>query len=237
VLIPAAQERRTHLRRRGRAFLIAVVAMVVTVLVASWLVGTTSDNERQQSGVLAGSSGSPSAPSPPTSRTTVLIGYDGEVHVVTNLLYDAPQSEVVLQVAQPTGTGFAFDPDVEVVGLDTDGRTQLLDGPVTVGDAVPLPLDPPAEEVRLEYVATGTYAASELSTTGRGLVLLTPLTVLESGLRSQVKVTDPRILNLGCADTAQMSACGSLSGARWTARRLAPDEVVVAQVDLVATGP
>lgn len=227
VLRPSAPSRHAHLRRQRGAYLSVAVLLALITLIAGWrLVGMPSNTDPQGRGALTGS---------PSSRTTVSIGEEGEVHVVMNLVFEAPRREVTLLVSRPTGAGLEFHPSVEVLSLDADGRPQILDGTLHVGDAVSVPLDPAVDQVRLEYAATGTYLASELSTPGRGLVLLTPLTVLESDIPSLLEVTDARVLNLGCADSGQMRACGSRSGDGWIADRLASEEVVVAQLDLVRT--
>jgi hypothetical protein len=224
VLRPSAPSRPAYLRRKWGAGLSVAVLLALIALVAGWrLVGMPSNTNTDGQGALT--TGSPS------SRTTVSIGDEGEVHVVMNLVFEAPRREVTLRVSRPTGAGFDFHPSVEVLGLDADGRP-MLDETLDVGEEFSVPLDPAADQVRLEYAATGTYLASELSTPGRGLVLLTPLTILESDIPSLLEVTDARVLNLGCADSAQMRACGSRSGDSWTADRVA-SEVVVAQLDLV----
>jgi hypothetical protein len=216
------------MRRRWGAGLSVAVLLALIALFAGWrLVEGPSNTDPEGQGALT--TGSPS------SRTTVSIGDEGEVHVIMNLAFEAPRREVTLRVSRPTGAGFEFHPSVEVLGLDADGRPQTLEETLNVGDAVSVPLDPAVDQVRLEYAATGTYLASELSTPGRGLVLLTPLTVLESTIPSLLEVTDARILNLGCADSAQTRACGSRSGDSWTVDRLASEEVVLAQLDVVRT--
>jgi len=213
------------LRPSAPLLLSAAVLLALIVLVAGWrLVGTPSNTDPEGRGALTGS---------PSSRTTVSVGDDGQVHVVMNLVFGAPRREITLRVARLTGAGFEFHPSVEVLSLDADGRPQALDEVLEVGETVSVPLDPAVDQVRLEYAATGTYLASELSTPGRGLVLLTPLAILESDIPSLLEVTDARVLNLGCADSAEMRACGSRSGDRWTAARLASEETVVAQLDLV----
>lgn len=225
-LRPSAPSRPAHLRRQRGAYLSVAVLLALITLIAGWrLVGTPSNTDPDGQGALT--TGSPS------SRTTVSIGDEGEVHVVMNLVFEAPRREVSLRVSRPTDAGFEFHPSVKVLGFDADGRPQILDETLHVGDAVSVPLDPAVGQVRLEYAATGTYLASELSTPGRGLVLLTPLTVLESDIPSHMAVTDARVLNLGCADSAQMRACGSRSGDSWTADLFDSEEVVVAQLDLV----
>lgn len=201
--------------------------LALLTLVAGWrLVGMPSSTDPEGRGALTGS---------PSSRTTVSIGDEGELHVVMNLVFEAAQDEVTLRVVPPTGAGFDFDPSVELLGLDADGRPQAMDGTLNAGDAVSVSLDPAAGQVRLEYAASGTYVASELSPPGRGLVLLTPLTVLESDIPSLLEVTDARVLNLGCTDSAQTRACGRRSGDSWTADRSTSEDVVVAQLDLLRT--
>jgi hypothetical protein len=225
VLRPSAPTRHAHLRRQWGAGLSVAVLLALIALVAGWrLVEMPSNTDPEGQGALTGS---------PSSRTTVSIGDEGEVHVVMNLVFEAPRREVTLRVSQRAGASFEFHPSVEVLRLDADGRPQMLDETLDVRETVSVPLDPAVDTVRLEYAATGTYLASEPSTPGRGLVLLTPLTVLASDIPSLLVVTDERVLNLGCADSAQMRACGSRSGDSWTADRFASEEVVVAQLDLV----
>ena len=225
MLRPSAPSRHAHLRRQRGAYLSVAVLLALIALFAGWrLVGVPSNTDPERRGSLTGS---------PSSRTAVSIGDEGGVHVVMNLVFEVPRRQVTLRVSRPAGAGFEFHPSVEVLGLEADGRPQKLDETLDVGEAVSVPLDPAVNQVRLEYAATGTYLASELSTPGRGLVLLTPLAVLESDLPSLLEVTDARVLNLGCVDSAQMRACGSRSGDSWTADRLASEEVVVAQLDLV----
>ena len=225
MLRPPAPSRPAHLRRQWGAGVSLAVLLALIAVVAGWrLVEEPSNTDPEGQGALTGS---------PSSRTTVSIGDEGEVHVVMDLVFEAPRREVTLRVARPTGAGLEFHPSVEVLGLDADGRSQTLDETLDVGEQVSVPLDPAVNQVRLEYAATGTYLASELSTPGRGLVLLTPLTVLDSDIPSLLQVTDARVLNLGCADSAQTRACGNRSGDRWTAARSTSEETVVAQLDLV----
>jgi hypothetical protein len=228
VLTPSAASRPAHLRRQWGAGLSVAVLLALIALVVGWrFVGTPSNTDPDGQGALT--TGSPS------SRTTVSIGDEGEVHVVMNLVFEAPRREVTLRVSRPTDAGFEFHPSVEVLGLDANGRPQILDETLGAGETVSVPLDPAVDQVRLEYAATGTFLASEQSTPGRGLVLLTPLTVLDFDIPFHMAVTDARVLNLGCGYSAQIRACGSRSGDSWTADRFDSEEVVVAQLDLVPT--
>jgi hypothetical protein len=215
-----------HRAQRSPALLPVAVLLALIALAVGWrLVGTPSNSDPADQGALT--TGTPS------SRTTVSIGLEGDVHVVMNLVFEAPRREITLWVSPPTEAGFEFQPRVEVLGLDANARRRTLDETLDVGETVSVPLDPAVDQVRLEYSATGTFLASRLSAPGRGLVLLTPLTVLDSDIPSHTVVTDARVLNLGCADSAQTRACGNRSGDRWTVDRFASDEMVVAQVDLV----
>jgi hypothetical protein len=204
---------------------------IVIAVIAGWIVGWRLVDQSANTDVEE--SASPSSSSSPSAGTTVSIGDAGEVHVVTNLAFEVPRREVTLLVSRGGGAGVVFDPSVEVLSLDAAGRSVVLEKTLGVGDKFSLSLLHAVDQIRLEYTATGTYVASEQSAPGRGLVLLTPLAVPESDIPSPLEVTDARVLNLGCADSAQMRACGSRSGDRWTAARIASEETVVGQLDLV----
>ena len=107
-----------------------------------------------------------------------------------------------------------------------------LEQTLGAGESVSVPLDRAQDQIRLEYDATGTFVASKPSKSGRGLVLLTPLTVAEGDTLSRLEVVDARVLNLGCLGAEEFRACGTHSGSSWIARPTAEAEQVVAQVDL-----
>jgi hypothetical protein len=225
VLTPSAPSRRAHLRRRWGAGLSVALLLVLIAAIAGWrLVEAQSNTDLESPGTPSGS---------PSARTMVSIGDSGAVHVVMSFFFEAPRREVTLQVPRRDGAAVVFHPSVEILSLEAGERPQVLHQTLGVGEAVSVPLDHAVDRVRVEYAATGTYVASKLSTPGRGLVLLTPLTVLESDIPFLLGLTDARVLNLGCVDSAQMRACGSRSGDSWTADRVATEEDVVAQVDLV----
>ena len=171
----------------------------------------------------------------PGALASVRIGKAGDVHVVMTVHFAVPQREVTLQVPRRTGIPGGFDQTVQVLVLrvEVDGRAVDLAETLGVGETLSLPPEVAVDQVLLEYAATGTFAASAPSKPGRGLVLLTPLAVVESDVTLRLKVADVRVLNLGCAHAGQMRPCGSRSHDRWVVAPIAEHEDVVAQVDLL----
>jgi len=141
-------------------------------------------------------------------------------------------------VPRRTGVPGGFDQTVQVLVLrvEVDGRAVELAETLGVGDTVSLPPEIAVDQVRLEYAATGTFAASAPSKPGRGLVLLTPLAIVESDVTLRLRVADVRVLNLACARSGQMRPCGSRSRDGWVIAPIAEQEDVVAQVDLFHRG-
>lgn len=218
----SSQSRRTLLRRpRFWAGLVGI--LIGMVLVASFLYGATPPDEREAPTAPTGSS---------ISMSTVTIGEDGDVHVVMNLQFAAPVDHVALHVPEAAWAGGEFEPTADGITLDVGGEQVILDDSLTAGQQSSVELPSDAVEVRLEYDATGTFAASTPSRAGRGLVLLTPLTVKGRATLSQVEVRDDRVLNLGCVGTGELSACATMDGATWIATPVADAEQVIAQVDL-----
>jgi len=222
VLWEPGTSRRTLLRRPR--FWVGLVAIVVgVVLVASFLYDATPSDD-------------PGAPTSPTgssvTMSTVAIGEDGDVHVVVNLHFSAPVDQLTLQVPEDAWAGGEFEPVVDGIALDIGGEQVSLEGSLTAGQRSSVALPSDAVEVRMEYDATGTFVASTPSSPGRGLVLLTPLTVEERETLSQVEVLDDRVLNLGCVGTGELSACATRDGDTWVATPVADAEQVIAQVDL-----
>lgn len=218
--------RPAHLRRPPRVWagLVALVALVVLVSGAvAWRLYDASSTD-------------PAPPTPPSgssvTTSTVDIGADGEVHVVVDLHLAAPVDQLTLEVPEEPWAGGAFEPVVTGITLDVAGLLTDVEGPLAVGQSRPVALSSEAAVVRVEYDATGTFSASAPSSPGRGLVLLTPLTVAERGTLSQVEVLDDRVLNLGCVGTGELSACGTRDGDTWIASPVAEADQVVAQVDL-----
>jgi hypothetical protein len=218
---PSALSRRAHVRRHSRVWAGLVVFVVGVV---AWRLFDAS------------SSGDPKTPTSPTgssvSTSTVNIGDGGDVHVVVNLHFAAPVDHLTLQVSKETWAGGKFEPVVNGIGLDIAGRQVNVEDPLAAGQQTSVALPSDAVEVRLEYDATGTFAASTPSSPGRGLVLLTPLTVQEEDTLSQVEVLDARVLNLGCVGTGELSACATRDGDTWLATPVADADQVIAQVDL-----
>jgi hypothetical protein len=222
VLDPSGQSRRPLLRRpRFWAGLVGI--LIGMVLVASFLYGATPPDDRE-------------APTPPTGSTvstsTVAIGADGDVHVVMNLHFAAPVDHVTLHVPEEAWAGGKFEPVVDGITLDVGDEHVSLDYSLPAGERSSVALPSDAVEVRLEYDATGTFTASTPSSAGRGLVLLTPLSVKGHATLSQVEVLDARVLNLGCVGTGELSACATRDGATWIATPVADADQVIAQVDL-----
>jgi hypothetical protein len=221
-LDPYGQSRLPLLRRpRFWAGLVGIV--IGMILVAAFLYDATPPDDRE-------------APTSPTgssvSVSTVAIGEDGEVHVVVNLRFADPVDRVTLHVPEVAWAGGEFEPVVDGITLDIGGERMSLEESLTAGERSSVALPSDAVEVRLEYDATGTFAASTPSRAGRGLVLLTPLTVEGRATLSQVEVLDDRVLNLGCVGTGELSACATRDGATWIATPVADAEQVIAQVDL-----
>jgi len=222
VLGPSVTVRRTLLRRPR--FWVGLVGIVIgIVLVASFLYDASPSDD-------------PEAPSSPTgssvSMSTVAIGEDGDVHVVMKLHFAAPVDHLTLQVPEETWAGGEFEPVVDGIALDIDGEQVSLEDSLTAGQRSSVALPSDAVEVRMEYDATGTFVASTPSSPGRGLVLLTPLTVEERETLSQVEVLDDRVLNLGCVGAGELSACATRDGDTWVATPVADAEQVIAQIDL-----
>lgn len=167
------------------------------------------------------------------SMATVDIGNDGDVHVALELQFSTPRDHLTLRVPEAAWAAGEFEPVVDGMTLEVDDRRLHLEDALEAGErrSVPLPAD--TAEVRLEYDATGTFVASTPSSPGRGLVLLTPLTVEERATLSQVEVIDDRVLNLGCVGTGELSACAIRDGEAWIASPAADADQVIAQVDLV----
>lgn len=196
-----------------------VALLLLLVCIAGWrLSQEPSTGASEQTSTPSGSS---------TTRSRVDIGDAGEVHVVMDLHFGAPVQELTLQVPTDAGADGAFQPTVEV-----GGGQVTLEETLEAGESVSVPLGSKMDQVRLEYDATGTFVASTPSQPGRGLVLLTALTVVEGETLSMLEVVDARVLNLGCVGADELRACGMRHGNQWIARPVEEAVQVIAQVDL-----
>jgi len=214
---------RRPLLRRPRFWAGLVGIFIGIVLVASFMYDATPSNDPEAPRSRTGSS---------VSMSTVAIGEDGDVHVVVDLHFSAPVDQLTLRVPVEAWAGGEFEPVVDGIALDVGGEQVSVEEPLTAGQRSSVALPSDAVEVRLEYDATGTFVASTPSSPGRGLVLLTPLTVQERETLSQVEVLDDRVLNLGCVGTGELSACATRDGDTWIATPVADADQVIAQVDL-----
>ncbi|WP_322936776.1 hypothetical protein [Nocardioides bizhenqiangii] len=194
------------------------------ILVASFLYSAPPSDDPNASTSSTGSS---------VSTSTVDIGADGGVHVVTDLHFAAPVDRLTLRVPEGSWSGGEFDPVVDGIELDIAGDQMAHEETLTTGDRTSVALPSGTVEVLLEYDATGTFVASTPSTAGRGLVLLNPLEVKARDSLSQVEVLDDRVLNLGCVGTGELSACATRDGRTWIATPVADADQVIAQVDLL----
>jgi hypothetical protein len=217
---------------RHRAAEVGAALLLLVAFIAGWRLAQ------------APSSGAPEETSPPSGSSVtssrVDIGDAGEVHVVMDLHFAAAVYQLIMYVPTDAGAGGAFQPAVALLGLDVDGSRVELEETLGAGESVYVPLASAADQIRLEYDATGTFVASTPSKPGRGLVLLTPLivveltplTVVKGDTLAMLEVVDARVLNLGCASAEELTACGSRSGSRWIASPTAEAAQVIAQIDL-----
>lgn len=222
---PSGRSRRTHARSHSKfwAGLVGIVVGVALVVVTWRLLDVEPAGDPDTSPAPVGSS---------VSTTTVDVGDDGDVHVAVDLHLASPVARLTLRVPEAAWAAGEFEPVVDEISLDIAGRHLDLDDPLGPGERRSVALLSRITEVRLEYDATGTFAASTPSSPGRGLVLLTPLTVVEGVAMSQVEVADDRVLNLGCIGTGELSACATRDGETWVATPVADADQVIAQVDL-----
>ena len=224
VRMRAVSSRPAEIRRRHiRALLAMALLALLVASITGWRLSQAPSTGPERISTTSGSS---------VTRSHVDIGNAGELHVVMDIHFAAAVQELAVQVPTDAGAGAAFQPRVTLVGLEADGSRVPLEQTLGPGDLGVLPLASAAERVGLEYNATGTFVASTPSTPGRGLVLLTPLTVAGDQSLSMVEVVDARVLNLGCAGAEELTACGSRSGSRWIAGPATEAEQVIAQVDL-----
>lgn len=233
-----------HARHRApthrRGWLLLAAAATALLVVTGWRVAgaigdATSDADADPpSAVFAGENTPASATgdSEPEPRTLVSVDDGGDVTVRIDVVFTEPQATLTLWVPERTaGAPAEFAPEVEVRAVRVDGDRQRVEEFLAVGQQLTVELGDPVERVVVEYAATGTWVASEPSTSGRGLVLLTPLRVADPDAASPVAVTDARILNVACADDTGMRTCGVHTRQTWTAERTATEDVI-AQVDL-----
>lgn len=217
--------------RRGR--LLSAVAIATIVVLA----GRVTAGSVETPAASAASDRS-SAPTPATQRSTpatvtrVHLDVGGDVTVAMNVVLAEPGSTLTLLVPVGAGATAEFAPEVRVVAVRAGDRTIPVGTRLREGERTTVDLGARVAEVRVEYVATGTWVDSEPSTTGRGLVLLTPLTVVDSAAASRVEVRDRRILTVGCAERTRMRTCAATRGSTWTAERSVTEDVI-AQVDPV----
>jgi hypothetical protein len=222
---PSSQVRRPHVRRHYKFWAGLAGIAIGLVLVGSFLYAAPPSDESESSASSAGSS---------VSTSTVDIVDDGDVHVVMELHFAAPVDHLTLQVPEGAWSGGEFDPVVDGIELDIAGDQLSQEETLTTGQQISVALPAGTVRLRLQYDATGTFAASTPSTAGRGLVLLTPLAVTARDTLAQVEVRDDRVLNLGCVGTGELTACGTRDGDTWIATPVVDAEQVIAQVDLEA---
>ncbi len=206
-----------HLGRPRRRAPWLTAAVVVVVAVVAWLVIGGEDDVS-----------APRSLPPAQERVHVSIEDDGDVRVDLELTWAAERDDV--EVAVPEHADDGFHPSV----LLSESASGDDGGALDPGDTRTVSLAEPVTSARLDYSATGTFVATAPSTSGRGLVLLTPLVVEEPDAPLHLSVKDSRVENLACTSPGSSRACGANNGDTWTVPHLRPGEDVVAQVTMRA---
>ena len=218
---------RRHPTARGALSLAAVGVVVTGVAVSGWWLFSRPLPD----------SGDPSSPAAPLATVSltqarVTIGDDGNLRSAA-FMFTTNASALHLSVPKRNGLVAGFHPRVGNVRVLAGGRTFELDGSLSPGDTETVPLPAGTSEVRVEYSSTGTFRLSTPSVDDRGLALLTPLSIRESGgKRVRIEVADPRVTNIGCVLGKVMSTCGATDGAGWTVDSDTGQVDVLAQLEL-----
>ncbi|MGZ4460464.1 MAG: hypothetical protein ACXVW9_15195 [Nocardioidaceae bacterium] len=247
---PAGWTGRAHASHPRRFVWSVVVAAAVATLLAGvgWQVlvrGRSTPKTLESSGTST-AAGSPrrsptptptatGAPGAGSGTTTVSLAGGGLLHATEVLDFRTAQSNVVLSVSPGVGVARQFHQQVRGLSVQWAGHALQSRGTMLPGQSTTIELTGGATRVTVGYDVHGAVVRSQPSSAGRALALLTPLEVDQvPGVRTQVRLTSPEVLNVGCvAPGGALHTCGAQVGQTWVVDGTAPQPVaeVVAQVD------
>lgn len=229
---------------RRVAWSLVIAAAVATLLAAvGWQVlvrGSSTPKALESSGTATG--GSPrrsptgtGAPGAGIGTTTLSLAGGGLLRASEVLDFRTAQPNLVLSVAPGVGIARQFHPQVGGLSVRWDGHRLQSHGTMLPGQSTTIELTGGATRVTVGYDVHGAVVKSRPSSAGRALALLTPLEVDHvPGIRTQVRLTSPEVLNVGCvAPGGALHTCGAQVGQTWVVDGTAPQPVaeVVAQLD------
>ena len=204
-----------------------MIALAVVVAAGSRLL--TDGGGANQPGATTATTAAGSATG---GRAKVSLDASANLTETIDISWSSPPDALRLTV--PAQTAYGFHPRVAISLLESGGADEPAEVTLGPGQRADVPLAAGVTQTRLAFTSTGTHVASTPSAPGRGLVLLTPLQVMDGDVRLRLEVTDHRILNLACRTAEQTEACGTRDGDTWTVEVLAAGEYVIAQVDLAS---
>ena len=177
-----------------------------------------------------------SAAAGPGLRTAVRLRPDGSVRTTERITFRRPRSSLVLSIPRRPGAAAQFAPSVTNVGVRANGNGQRRNDTLSTGEATTFQLRSPATRVVVRYSVDNAVARNHAYAPDRTLALVTPVKVAQlAGIRSNVKVVSPHVLNIGCVSPrGVLATCGSRTAHGWQVRARAgrPVPDVIAHVHL-----